>query len=356
MLRIGSNTCRTSCVVKSGFGFDAIFFGELASHQMHAVTLFRQSTLSENRMLKCEKLRDLAIDTPLPGRPAYVSAASGLVCVGDYLYVVADDENHLAMFSRSHVSPGTLLRAFDGELPLETNARKKHKPDLETLVLVPDCAEFPHGALLALGSGSKKQRDNAVLLPLNAMGAVAGESRQYDFSPVYELLREQLDGLNIEGAFFDSDDFCLLQRGNSKKAFNAIIVYDWRELFADFQAGSIGAISPRSITPVDLGNIDGVALCFTDGVALPNGDVLFSAVAEATDDAYLDGACLGAAIGICHRNGEVLTLQPIGAQYKIEGIEAVVTGNAIEILMVTDADDIAIPAVLLKARLKGLGA
>lgn len=304
-------------------------------------------------MLKCEKLRDLAIDTALPGRPAYISAASGLVCVGDYLYVVADDEHHLAMFSRSHTSSGTLLAVFEGQLPLEAKARKKHKPDLETLVRVPDCAEFPHGALLALGSGSKKQRDIAVLVPLNAKGAVAGATRQYDFSAVYELLRETIDKLNIEGAFFDGDDFCLLQRGNSKNGFNAIIMFDWRELFADFRAGSIGAISPRSISPVDLGDINGVALCFTDGVALPNGDVLFSAVAEATDDNYLDGACVGAAIGICRRNGEVLTLQPIGAQYKVEGIDAVVTGNTIELLMVTDADDIAIPAALLKAQIAG---
>jgi hypothetical protein len=298
-------------------------------------------------MFRINRLRELAIQSPLPGRPPYVSAASGLVCVGDYLYVIADDELHLAIFSRLNDSPGQLLSIVDGDLPLEATARKKQKPDFETLVRVPVCAEFPFGALLALGSGSKKSRD--VLLPLDAVGAVAGAPRRFDFSAIYALLRAKIEGLNVEGAFFEGNDFCLLQRGNSKKSFNAIISFNWRELFVDFSHEKLGAINPRSVVQVDLGSIEGVALCFTDGVALPDGNILFSAVAEATDDAYLDGACMGAAIGICRCNGDVLMLQPTGAQYKIEGIDAVVENGAIELLMVTDPDNIAVAALLLGA-------
>jgi hypothetical protein len=303
------------------------------------------------KKLALTKLRELAVAEPLPGRPSYISAASGLVCVGDYLYVVADDEHHLAVFSRSNDSVGRLLPIVDGDLPLAAGARKKQKPDFETLLRVPPVAEFPVGALLALGSGSRKNRDKAVLLPLDATGAVAGGARRYDFSDVYRKLRKKLDGLNIEGAFFDGDDFCLLQRGNSKDAINAIIAYDWRTLFADFSTEDIDSLKPRSIVPVDLGAIDDVALCFTDGVALPDGNILFSAVAEATTDAYVDGACVGATVGICRRDGEVVMQQAIGSQYKIEGIDAVVVDNVIELLMVTDADDITIPAVLLGARI-----
>lgn len=303
-------------------------------------------------MLAINRQRELAVASPLPGRPSYISAASGLVSVGDYLYVVADDEHHLGVFSRSNDSAGQLLSIVDGDLPLEAKARKKQKPDHETLVRVPACDEFPAGALLALGSGSKKSRDIAVVLPLDAAGAIVGEPRRFDFSALYTSLREQLDGLNIEGAFFDGDDFCLLQRGNSENSINAIIAFDGRELLAGFSGDRIGAIKPLSIVPVDLGAIEGVALCFTDGVALPGGDVLFSAVAEATDDAYLDGACMGTAIGICGRDGEMRMLRTIGSHYKIEGIDAVVAGTAIELLMVTDADDIAVPAVLLAARIE----
>lgn len=303
------------------------------------------------KKLALKKLRELSVVEPLRGRPAYLSAASGLVCVGDYLYAVADDEHHLGVFSSLHDSAGSLLPIVDGDLPLDAKERKKQKPDFETLLRVPAGAEFPFGALLALGSGSKKNRDKAVLLPLDAAGAIAGERRQYDFSDVYKKLRKKVDGLNIEGAFFDGDDFCLLQRGNSEDSVNAIITFNWRKLFADFSSEVIDAIKPRSMVEVDLGSIEGVALCFTDGVALPDGNILFSAVAEATRDAYLDGACVGAAIGICSRDGEILMQQALGSQYKIEGVDAVIVDNAIEILMVTDADNIDIPAILLGARI-----
>lgn len=303
-------------------------------------------------MLSLNALRECSIASPLPGRPAYISAASGLVCVGDHLYVVADDEHHLAFFSRCNDSPGRLVSIVDGDLPLEARERKKQKPDFETLSRVPPCAEFPFGALLALGSGSKKNRDGAVLLPLDAAGAIIGVPRQYDFSDVYKKLRKKLDGLNIEGAFFDGDDFCLLQRGNSEDSVNAIVTFDWRKLFGDFSSEVLDSVKPRSIVHVDLGAVDGVALCFTDGVALPDGNILFSAVAEATRDAYLDGACVGAAIGICSRDGEILMQHALGSQYKIEGVDAVVVDNAIDLLMVTDADNIGIPAILLGARIR----
>jgi hypothetical protein len=303
-------------------------------------------------MLAINQLRELIIESPLPGRPSYISAASGLVRVGNYLYVIADDEHHLAIFSHLADSAGQLLSIVDGDLPLEARARKKQKPDFETLARVPVCDEFPFGALLALGSGSKKSRNLAVLLQLDIMGAITGASRRFDFSAIYDVLGEKINGLNIEGAFFDGEDFCLLQRGNSKKSVNAVITFNWRKLFADFSVEKPGATKPRSIVTVDLGVIDGVALCFTDGVTLPDGNILFSAVAEATDDAYVDGACVGAAIGICSRNGEVLMLQAIGSQYKIEGIDALVADGAIDLLMVTDPDDITIPAVLLGARIE----
>ena len=49
--------------------------------------------------LSLQRLRELDLEAPSePGRPAFVSAASGLVCVGNYLYVVADDELSLGVF------------------------------------------------------------------------------------------------------------------------------------------------------------------------------------------------------------------------------------------------------------------
>jgi hypothetical protein len=47
-------------------------------------------------------------------RPSHLSAASGLVCVGSMIYVVADDELHLGVFSKKLPEPGRLVRLVEG--------------------------------------------------------------------------------------------------------------------------------------------------------------------------------------------------------------------------------------------------
>ena len=89
----------------------------------------------------------------------------------------------------------------------------------------------------------------------------------------------------------------------------------------------------------DLGRVDGVAFGFTDGALLPDGGWLFSAVAEDTDNAFDDGACSGAAIGIVGADGELRTMENLSPRRKIEGIEARVIQGKVVIGMVTDADD-----------------
>lgn len=86
------------------------------------------------------------------GQP-HLSAASGLVRLGQRLYVVADDELHLGIFKDSTVtgqapSKGKLLRLLEGDLPNKMEKRKKAKPDLETLALLPALPGFDTGALL----------------------------------------------------------------------------------------------------------------------------------------------------------------------------------------------------------------
>jgi hypothetical protein len=85
---------------------------------------------------------------------------------------------------------------------------------------------------------------------------------------------------------------------------------------------------------------------------LPGGEIVFSAVAEDTDDAYHDGACVGAAIGIIDENGCMRSLQRLDQPYKVEGINARLNGNRLDLLLVTDADDPAIPAMLLSGLIR----
>ena len=79
-------------------------------------------------MLPFTRLRELDLVAGSgPDRPAYLSSASGLVRVGDELYVVADDELHLGCFSIDATTPGSLLRVFPGDLPDGVKKRKKKK-------------------------------------------------------------------------------------------------------------------------------------------------------------------------------------------------------------------------------------
>jgi hypothetical protein len=88
-------------------------------------------------MLGIEHLRNLTLRraTHTPGQ-RHLSAASGLVCANGRVYVVADDEHHLTVFDDAHTH-GRTMRLFDGTLPSGMKARKKRKPDSETLALLP---------------------------------------------------------------------------------------------------------------------------------------------------------------------------------------------------------------------------
>ena len=74
------------------------------------------------------------------------------------------------------------------------------KPDLEALTVLPPFGGHPFGALLGLGSGSAPGRDRGFVWALDAHGELRGDARQVDLAPLYGLLSESIEQLNIEGA------------------------------------------------------------------------------------------------------------------------------------------------------------
>lgn len=291
------------------------------------------------------EIRKLAVDPA--GHPrglSFLSAASGLVRVGERLYVVADDENHLGVFDAAGTAPGRLIRLFDGDLPDSAKKRKAQKADLEALLLLPSTAQWPAGALLALGSGSRPSRFSGALLKLDERGEAHGPARAIDLEPLYDALSARFAELNIEGAFIAGDALVLLQRG-SMSGPNAVVRFSLKDVTA-WLSGATTSLRPHSIVDCDLGVVDGVPFAFTDGAALPDGSWLFSAVAEQTDNSYDDGACLAVAIGVADCDGSVRSMRRLAPTRKVEGIEAQVRGATITIGMVTDADDPSIPAEL----------
>lgn len=299
--------------------------------------------------LQLHPLRELTLaqDTHTPGQH-HLSAASGLVCAHGRAYVVADDELHLAVY-RGSTAPGRLVRLFAGQLPSHPRERKRQKPDGEALALVPATPAWPHGALLAMGSGSKPQRCLGAWLAQGAEGGLMGAAQVIDLAPLYACLAHWFGELNIEAAFFHRDAFVLLQRGNRGGSRNAAIHYRAAAILA-WLRGTGAAPRPTLVREHALGEVAQVPLTFTDGTALDAEHWLYTAVAEATDDAVADGACVGAVVGIMSRDGEPRAMRALPAGVKAEGVAARVVQGALWLCLVTDADDPGVPSRLWRAR------
>lgn len=302
-------------------------------------------------MLVPHHLRDLTVDPRLhPRGKAFLSAASGLVRVSGRLFVVADDEHHLGMLTETagNGTPMDLLRLFEGNLPQDKGKRKSAKPDLETLVLLPALPGCPHGALLALGSGSRPTRETGVLLALDAQGLPTGRVAHVDLSPLYAPLRGRFAALNIEGAFLASGELRLLQRGNKGDVRNACIAFDWNHVAPWLLGRRAQAPVAKAMQDLALGEVGGIPLGLTDGAALGAGAWAFCAVAENTGDSFQDGACAGSAVGIVGADGALRQIQHLQGAPKVEGIAVQALGNELVVTLVTDADDPDTAAQLLQ--------
>lgn len=315
----------------------------------------RRYNLGITHMLSLSPIKHLTLEIPShKERHPHLSAASGLVQVGDWLYVVADDENHLGLFLRDGTGHGELLELFPGDLPLEHEERKEAKPDLEVLTFIPPSKKYPQGALLALGSGSRETRCQGVIIAFNEQGELA-DVETIDLDGLYQLLKKEIGKLNIEGAVVVEDDIILFQRGNKKNKLNATLRIPLKHFY---QSVFGEAKKPKhklelTVTPYELGEIEGVPLCFTDATTLPDGSIIFTAAAENTSDAYLDGQCMGSIIGVINNGGDLHSTIAVDKIIKVEGVEAQLVNNSIYLLLVTDADDASAPAQLYATKLSG---
>ena len=303
-------------------------------------------------MIPVTKVHDLTIgSSPGDDHPPHVSAASSLVRHDGLVFVVADDEFSLLIFSENNLGPGDFMRILEGDLPKDPEARKEEKADLESLALLPPFTGCEHGGLLALGSGSSDKRNRGVLIPLDGEGRPTERHVPIDLRPLYERLARDIAGLNIEGAEVVADTLWLMQRGN-EDGDNALVNLSFEEVTRALTSERLlsgGAL--RAIDHVDLGQHQGERLCFSDASALQDGRIVFAASTEATQGAVDDGRSYGSALGIIERDGSVPYVEPVDQIIKIEGIDARAEGGGVHVLMVTDADDPDTPSPLLEARI-----
>ncbi|MBP9093517.1 hypothetical protein KBI23_21035 [bacterium] len=315
-------------------------------------------------MIAIEKIRELVIEPLGDNRPAYVTSASGLVRLDNRVYIVADDELHLAVFDLKSSQPGRWLRLLPGMLSSNYKERKKQKADLEAITRLQPDVYAAAGALLVVPSMSRANRVSGAMIKLEK-DLLVNESNDspipIDFSDIRNKLTESIDGLNVEGIAIQEKVTKLFHRGSKKKGKSAVVELETAAFLHDLH----DTHKPKStciskLREYDLGDIEGVGLSFTDAVPMPDGRIVFLAAAEATDDEYQDGACLGSSLGIMKENGDIESIVRLSGREKFEGICADyssveisqgVFAHSLEILLVSDTDNERFPSNLYQGSL-----
>jgi hypothetical protein len=287
---------------------------------------------------------EVAGSTPLRfADGSVVRAASGIARYGTGWLVVQDDATHGCLWRDGTGSPVRLFSPVRGhDLFDEASGTKELKPDLEAVVALPD------GRTLALGSGSTPARMRSVLLSETTI-QVAGLVPVY--AAVAEALDLTLDQLNLEGATVVGEVLRWFQRGLPSAGSPSASVDVALNSLLEVASGSPAAVHVSGVRRYDLGTVAGVGLAITDAVALSDGLVLVSAAAEDSPSTYDDGPVVGSALALLDGSllVDVVELPLLdGAVAKVEGLGlAREKDGVVELVAVVDADDPAVPSLLL---------
>ncbi|MGE0525755.1 MAG: hypothetical protein AB7G93_19240 [Bdellovibrionales bacterium] len=277
------------------------------------------------------------------GQREVLAAASGLIRLGDFLWITADDLHHLIQVPLDGSLCGQGHRIFPGDLPAGRKARKRVKPDTEALIHIP----WNNQALLvALPSGSKPHRIRGAVVILDSENRIVSVETA-DFSSLLQALDQRVPDLNIEGGAVWNDKLVLLQRGNGKAGFNGVVELDLASFISAVLSSGKMEHTLHDIREVQLPELSGVRLTFTDAETV-NGTLYFSAAAEGGKDTYLDGTVTGSAVG-CLDKHYVPKIRSTVERHKAEGLAlSRAEGHSLEFFVVTDADDPLVPSHLFK--------
>ncbi len=302
-------------------------------------------------------------------RPAHVRAASGMSGFKEYLAVIQDDANWLALIDGDQQVTAVALPPSPRGARVFSKKRgnKQDKYDLEACVTLP-CGDGHE--LIAFSSGSRKGREWILRVSEKAGDASAAEGPPatafeavfLDSTAFYESLRNRTDfcgaGLNIEGALtLDEDRILLFQRGNARpakglEALDSTAEISWAALSRHLKA-------PRDVPPpelhnirnYELGELDGVRLTFSDAEHLGDKRILYSASAEDPDSDRIAGSVLG----VIEADGQARWAELIdedGKPFagKIEGLTRDLHDQC-KIHFVIDDDDETVPSKIYEALL-----
>jgi hypothetical protein len=235
-------------------------------------------------------------------RPPHVRAASGLSAFREYLAVIQDDANWLALIDADQqVTAVPLPPSPAGDRVFsKKRGNQGDKYDLEACVTVSSGDECE---LVGFSSGSRTEREWVLRVrERKDQGKLHAEF--VAASAFYASMRGNKmfsgAGLNIEGALaFDEDRIRLFQRGNAApceglEPVDATADFSWDALCAHLSEPERHAPPPlENVCRYDLGTLDGVRLTFSDAEHLGDGRVLFSASAEDPETGRIQGSVLG---------------------------------------------------------------
>jgi hypothetical protein len=163
--------------------------------------------------------------------------------------------------------------------------------------------------------------------------------------PVYDVMRGELSGdINIEGAAVLGSRLWLFHRGNEGDAPNTVAEFELGDLSRTLRQDLV--VEPDELAGMhayQLGELEGVPLCFSDATTLSEELVCFCASAEG------DGVIHGSVVGTIRADGSVRRLRTIDPHWKVEGVHATIDSGVIDFLFVCDQDDPETPSPLLSA-------
>lgn len=220
-----------------------------------------------------------------------ISALSGVVCVGNDLYLVGDDVSYLLKTNqKKSISRATVFEKiplFESSTQISLSAfSKEAKPDFEALSSIIFDGQ---PQLLVMGSGSTENRKKALLYnPVNHQIRILLDTADYHFLEHAFELTGGAD-LNIEAVCSNHNDLYIFQRGNINR-FHGVLVFD----LVKIQEGKSLENALKNSFNLTLPALEGSASGISDACFLVEKNLIIATAAvEQTLNTYDDGVVLG---------------------------------------------------------------
>jgi len=249
-----------------------------------------------------------------------LGAASGIVYNKQNIYVVSDDLTYLFQYNlktqqQSKYAFNTILQA--------DKMTKKNKLDFESLTLA-------HGNLLALGSGSKENRNE-----LHSFNLKTKEVARYNVSDTYNELKKRFNisnnDFNIEGFIYHKGKTYLFNRGNGKSNLNGVFIFEGLPHYTK--------LLKTEFVTIQLPRIKNNLTTFSDAIIV-NNKIIFTATIETKSTVVKDGEVKESILGTINlKDFKVDNYHVIAESQKIEGITLLKKSSKGYVFLVCEDND-----------------